>query len=658
MNSTATRIRANAPRPQLRTPWYAARRDADAARPQLHEYRSADFMQRFAADLAGHRLIAGAEQPWHLRNRLDGRAHPSLRQPIHDGYYLTCCELSCDGRSHAPLDPKRVLEAWAELHPQEAPPLPAALRLLPAGRRLLPEVPAGEGGVTALPIGRILSPATRGGDAAARIPLRPQLVKDAGGREHTLLSGYLPVSDLPNLAALGDDPLPQPGQLDDAARELAERFGRPAADPQRDHLLWRPDAVEPQLGVVDPRLGALIQLLDENLAIGVVDGRLAYTADLGGDADTVVTLNEWRDWLDEVHFYALPETDPNTLFYDRQGDYRVEYNRARAHIRAAVLPDTAPEALRQSVAALERALAENPVPARTPRVLDFDSRHHYSPGRIAGVTAAWLAHAGQLSERVKEARSAAAVNIPLLDLSVLRADLQRFEQSLAALRDAAEGLNAQFANPLRYRRETLLQWLQSGRADEDLDLVEQLPAQRRLIARGVWMARGPDLIARRWRMLVSALLSQWQGDAATTGRLLDEDRLYQVSVHARVRGQNGCEFLVHSSPSEPFHIASYHETRLMPPRPIRMPTLRNLRKAVSGAAAILPEDLADEVARLRFPDGEVKRSGPGVSGRWIYIFSIPIVTVCAMILLMLMINILNFIFRWIPYAILRIPFPR
>jgi hypothetical protein len=98
----------------------------------------------------------------------------------------------------------------------------------------------------------------------------------------------------------------------------------------------------------------------------------------------------------------------------------------------------------------------------------------------------------------------------------------------------------------------------------------------------------------------------------------------------------------------------------MPPRPIPMPTLKDLKRAVSGAAMVMPADLNKVVSRLRLkmPEGEVVEEGPELSGRWIYIFSIPIVTICAMILLMIMITILDIIFRWIPYAILRIPFPR
>jgi hypothetical protein len=646
-------LQARPARPLLRTPWYAAAAgESDAGRPQLHEYRAADFMQRFEADLAAQRLAASADQPWYQANRLDGRKHPSLRQAIHDGFYLIACEIGCDDRARAPLDPVRVVEAWAEVHPADAAPLPSPARLLPQQARLLTEKPTADGGrglLTPLPIARILSPAAKA-SPAARIPLRPQLVTDAKGRRHTLLAGHLPLTD--QVLRVADGALPTPGQLDTAAQGLADRFGEPAADAGRDHVLWH-------AGGLDDRLGSLIQLLDENLGIGTVGNRLSYTADFGGTADDPVSIADWRDWLGQVHFYAEPEAAPNRLFVDRQDDYRVELNRARAHIRVALLPGTAPAALRTAVAALAAALAPQP-PARTPRQLDFDSRLDYTPARIGALTAPWLAHADALRPLVRQARALAGTVAPgLFDIAGLRGALDRFDAALTDLRQAAAGLNAQFANPYRYRRQTLLHWLEQDRADTDKPLAEQLPADLKLICPGTWINAGPDLIRRRWRMLVGGLVEQWQDQIGVAEALAGGDeRLYQVSIHARVRGEAGCEYLVHSAPSLPFHIASFYETRLMRPRPIRMPSLADLKKAVSGAAMIMPEDLNKEVSRLRFPDGEVKQSGLELAGRWIYVFSIPIVTICAMILLMLMITILDFIFRWIPYAILRIPLPR
>ena len=641
-------------RPELGAPWYAAaQRQSGADRPQLHEYRGSDFMQRFDADLDGRRLVATRLQGWYQTNRLDGHAHPTLRQAIHDGFYLIACELSCSDRARSPLDPSRVKEAWAELHPVGVAPLPAMERLNPGLSRMLAERSAGAGGRSPdgpLPIARILSPVVAAG-AVPRIPLRPRLVTDAAGRGHTLVSGHLPITD--RLLGGASEALPTPDHLDDAAATLAARFGEPAPDVTSDHVLWG-DAE------LDPRLGGLIQLLDENLGIGIVDDRLSYTADFGASIDDPVAIDDWRTWLGEAHFYAFPEDGPYTLFRERVDDYRVVLNRARAHVSPAALPATAPAALRQAIIDLAQALTGGR-PTRAPRQLAFDSRYHYSPERISAITGPRLSHAAGLRPLVQQARTRLVLVPPGSFPPGMVSALADLDTGISALRQAGEALNDQFADPDRYRRQSLSTWLERGRADTDQPLDQQLPTELRLIVPGTWIAAGPDLIRRRWRMLVGGLVGQWQAQPGVGGRLSAADaaeRLYQVSVHARVRGDHGCEYLVHSAPSLPFHVASYYETRLMPPRPIQMPSLKDLKKAVSGAAMILPEDLNAEVSKLRFPDGKVESTGIALAGRWIYVFSIPIVTICAMILLMLMITILDIIFRWIPYAILRIPLPR
>ncbi|HNO89219.1 MAG TPA: hypothetical protein PKI69_13185, partial [Rhodocyclaceae bacterium] len=40
---------------------------------------------------------------------------------------------------------------------------------------------------------------------------------------------------------------------------------------------------------------------------------------------------------------------------------------------------------------------------------------------------------------------------------------------------------------------------------------------------------------------------------------------------------------------------------------------------------------------------------------WVFSLSIPIVTICAMIILMILINLLNLIFGWLPWALLALP---
>jgi len=619
-------------RPTLRTPFYARDAVAAAAEPQLHEYRGADFMAHFAADLAGNRLAASIRQSWHASNALDGDGHPRLRQPIHDGFTLVCCELTCGGRSAAPLDPARIGEAWVRLAPpDETPGLPGRLAPAPTGRRW---------------------------------PLRPRVATDGAGRRHTLLVGLLPVSELPAAAAGG--PAEDPARLQAAADTLAERVGAPPATVDRDYLLWRPPAAPGQgAGALDSRLGGLVQLLDESLGLGSRDGVLVHVA----EADGSPPITDWRDWLDAVHFYREPDPAPYQRFRDAQVDYRTALSGTRAALAGLSVPAAAAAAPRDALQALRQTLAGG-APARTPARLRFERIADYGAARIAALTDPWRAHLETVRPLLRAARTALPLAGPLAPVFMPLADqLRAFERVLSEAAAAATALDAQFADPLAHRAESLLDWLLRGRGDQTRPLPEQLPGARKLIAPGAWLAAGPPLIRARWTALVRAVTANLPAGPGASDAAApapgnpdpggDPDRLYRISVQARVRGDHGCEYALASDPSPAFRIASFHDTRLMPNRPIPMPTLKDLKRALAGPAMVLPPDTAAEVARLRFADGEVQQGDADAGGmRWIYVFSLPVVTLCAMILLMLMINLLNFVFRWLPFAILRIPFPR
>ena len=91
-----------------------------------------------------------------------------------------------------------------------------------------------------------------------------------------------------------------------------------------------------------------------------------------------------------------------------------------------------------------------------------------------------------------------------------------------------------------------------------------------------------------------------------------------------------------------------------------MPGLDDLKRGLaSGVALRTPKSLADIIESIKpnldepVDDSKQSRS----EGGWMYIFSIPVITICAMILLMILINLLNLIFSWIPWVMLRIPIP-
>lgn len=627
-------------RPLLVAPYYA-RVSRDDQRPQIHEYRNSDFITLFNEDLAKNRLKASRDQSWYRVNRLDGARWPQLRQPIHQGYYLATAELACDSKSRAPVDPVRVKEAWIIVAPYGKSFNVSGLE--PRQRKLLLQAR--------------LAQALEEGTA---FPARPQVVADPAGRKHTILAGYLPVADI--VSNENKEPLQSEQQLEDGADAMAEKFAPLDYIVTDDEVLWNGTDLVARAGAgssdVQPRLAALVQLLDENLGLGVVDAALVDAAAVPDSVQEAQIAGLTR-WLDSVHFYRIPGDERSIALHAEQQQLKVQRSRLNSNL-APSLPAGATQACNNARNTLRQALQTTAVPSATPRKLGFTRIRHYTPERIAGYTNPWKAYVDTILPLVDRLRiELGRPQNQLAGLSQLRAAVNDFRNTLLSCRSAASALDRQFQPRHKYRGSSLLAWYAGGRGNEDLALQDQLPAEHKLIVPGSWIVEGPEKIRDRWRSLVAAFTAEWEQSSQASLLARDDDQLYQITMLAIVTSDDGCEYLAHGAPGEPFSIASHYETRLMPTYPIKMPTLKDLKKAVRGPAMVMPPDLADEVSKLRFPDGEVEQSGSSGGGiRWIFVFSIPIVTICAMIILMLMINLLNFIFRWIPFAILRIPFPK
>ncbi len=139
-------------------------------------------------------------------------------------------------------------------------------------------------------------------------------------------------------------------------------------------------------------------------------------------------------------------------------------------------------------------------------------------------------------------------------------------------------------------------------------------------------------------------------------RFADEaDDVYVLRPFARVRC-GGCTCL-HWSParSRPFRIASPYDGRLGRPLRIPLPKLRHL-KALPNAHFVADNALAKLLGGIR-PDVMDGKKGSFDAGAlcWMFSFSIPAITLCAMILLMVILSVLDFIFRWLPFVFLRLP---
>ena len=139
-----------------------------------------------------------------------------------------------------------------------------------------------------------------------------------------------------------------------------------------------------------------------------------------------------------------------------------------------------------------------------------------------------------------------------------------------------------------------------------------------------------------------------------------------------------------SEPTDPFQMAGFFDPDA-PARPIRIglpldTTPAGLRKFDKNTAFVISDTLCGQIKRLRgltlgdlvlsvlpwpfhkdLPDleagGGACKTSLGDSLGMICSLSIPIVTICALILLIIMVSLLDFIFRWLPYFFICFPLP-
>jgi hypothetical protein len=140
-----------------------------------------------------------------------------------------------------------------------------------------------------------------------------------------------------------------------------------------------------------------------------------------------------------------------------------------------------------------------------------------------------------------------------------------------------------------------------------------------------------------------------------------------------------------SEPTEPFQMASFFDPDA-PARPIRISlpwdtTAAGLRKFDKNTAFMVSDALCAQMRRaqkgltlgdlvmsvLPFPfhkdlpgadAAPCTEEGTGISIGLICSLSIPIITICAFLLLIIIVNLLNIIFHWIPFFISCFPLPR
>lgn len=122
-----------------------------------------------------------------------------------------------------------------------------------------------------------------------------------------------------------------------------------------------------------------------------------------------------------------------------------------------------------------------------------------------------------------------------------------------------------------------------------------------------------------------------------------------------------------SALSRPFRLAAFFDPEA-PVRPvtIRMPfdtSIRGLSRFPKGVSMVVSEKLRRKVEHLQksklsdIDDGDISEPPPAWGIGMICSLSIPIITLCAFIVLMIFIQLLNFVFWWLPFLRICLPIP-
>ena len=238
--------------------------------------------------------------------------------------------------------------------------------------------------------------------------------------------------------------------------------------------------------------------------------------------------------------------------------------------------------------------------------------------------------------------------------------------------------------PPHYRRQTLLAYLQDCFAADQNPLVGWVSAQEDRAELGQDPAPLPRAVGGGqldWQLSISAddadelryLLGQrYQQQTLAQVREIPlpkfadgEQDVYRIIPFLRARNDHGKEQIYWGDSdcqTLEFRVASPFDPEASRSSLIPMPGLRDLRRGMARGASILtPGDTFDLINNLKLKKGISKDmigSGPKAGIQWICSFSLPVITLVAMILLMVMISLLNIVFFWLPWVRICLPFPR
>jgi hypothetical protein len=159
---------------------------------------------------------------------------------------------------------------------------------------------------------------------------------------------------------------------------------------------------------------------------------------------------------------------------------------------------------------------------------------------------------------------------------------------------------------------------------------------------------------------LACLTQRFRQVVAETPKFDRDERPYTVRAFIRVKGHEACapRLVWSDDDSEPFRILPWWDGD-GPATRIALPSLSQLRKIKPNITFELPPALANllngDMKKLKDGDG----SPPSELGiGWLCSFSIPIITICAFIVLNIFLSLFDIIFFWMAYLKICIPYPK
>jgi hypothetical protein len=292
----------------------------------------------------------------------------------------------------------------------------------------------------------------------------------------------------------------------------------------------------------------------------------------------------------------------------------------------------------------------------------------YGPAELASHMPAYLRAGGQRSvPRAGQTLGSSAADDPALHDFIGFLRQLAVEFNLFGETDQAHALYAELnvidlsPDPTMYygaadflHNATLVLVARQGATDEDSAPLVMMPP--------FWPTISAERAARILELVGNSLGSSLRHVRPREGRFDARGRHYQLRVFVRVRRPDGCPpELVWSAPSETFSIAPWWDGA-GPPLLIDLPDPfdKKLRASLKPNVAFsVPPSLFGVMQASSLEDipNGIQKGSIGVGLMWICSFSLPLITICAFIVLNLFLSLFDIVFHWMLLIKICLPLP-